>query len=45
MKLTPIEGRKDNGVFVSPNRIWVLGGMAEQKNKWVWKNDIWASTF
>ncbi|MBC7074461.1 hypothetical protein H5T58_03735, partial [Candidatus Parcubacteria bacterium] len=41
----PWSGREDHTALVFKDKIWIFGGMADEGNRWVWKNDIWYSSF
>ena len=38
-------GREDHSVVVFKDKIWLMGGMAQEKEYWEWKNDIWSADF
>jgi hypothetical protein len=41
----PWFGREDHAAVVFDDKIWLMGGMADTAKDWVWKNDVWYSTF
>lgn len=44
-KKVPWSGREDHAAVVFKDSIWMMGGMADEKGNWLWKNDIWKSSF
>lgn len=43
-KNAPWPGREDVAGIVFNNKLLILGGMADEKNGWVWENDVWQAT-
>ena len=41
----PWSGRDAHSTIVFKDKIWLMGGMADNKDYWLWKNDVWAATF
>jgi hypothetical protein len=44
-KTPKFEGREDHQGILFQDSIWIFGGMADQKEYFEWKKDVWRSSF